>query len=243
VEYANTPFDPHEYVAKKLRVRRVNQVFDFSTTAVLQGYNLSPTTPMTIEGGRFHGARIPTPDEAYTIYTRLLSPAVPSLLRDQAAVWLYENLKSSDFFNNLFAAVDHVLQAPANAPLGACSICRVTPCASLDTNPLPLWILKRQREGVTNGPKQRHETYKRVYNKSYKARVPVPDCWLLAIRCNFPGLPIVGFRPRTYKRILHMVQQPHGNLHDDLHFNFEEDDSSVDEEDGEDEDGGGDEED
>jgi len=121
-----------------------------------------------VRNGRFAGRRFPSPHQCVTIYkVTTWNRGVLADNDDAVPLWIYANLASSSFFNDLFSAAEHYLKLNvADVP---CDICEQQPCTALNAD---------------------------CYPKYGFARVPLPDSWLLSIRCSFPGPPIVGYRPR-----------------------------------------------
>jgi hypothetical protein len=97
-------------------------------------------------------------------------------------------------------------------------------------------------DDVEHGASQRrHACYKECFPRVGFARLPIYDCWLLAIRLCHPGGPIVGFRPKYLKGDNDHVQvqveemEP-AEMEEDEEEEDEEDEMEEDEEEEEEED-------
>ena len=114
---------------------------------------------------------------------------------DEIPLWIYYNLGSSSFFNNLFDAAEFFLRDGAAAEM--CPTCEHQPCMALNQTLPPYWITSMLHPPAnTNPTNRRFQCYRKCHPQYGHARVPLPDCWVLAIRICHPGDHIVGFRPR-----------------------------------------------
>jgi len=203
VDFANGAFDRNEFEAGSSvwRLRQGDMKAWFSPSTVYAGYQAHPTVPITVITGLFTGKRFPTPAEAKQIY-QLATHGRGSLQDDEVAIWIYHNLGSSSYFNDLFSAADFFLTRVDDAD-EICPTCEQCPCLALNRELPPVWIGRVGHSDPENAPAWRFTEYRDCHQKYGGARVPLPDCWVLAIRCAFPGGPITGFRPR----FLHAVNE------------------------------------
>ena len=146
--------------------------------------------------GLFAGRMFPKPDACQRLYN-LLTRGEGVLQGRQVPVWVYQNMGSSSFFNDLFRAAENFL-GMANPATTQCGICETTPCLALADLP-PFWIAKMRDPDNATPHALRYRCYKECHPRSGYARIPLHDCWLLAIRLCHPGGDITGFRPRYIK--------------------------------------------
>jgi hypothetical protein len=147
----------------------------------------------------FKGRIFPTPDQCLQLYN-LLTLGEGPMTGDDFIRWLYYNLGSSSFFNDLFSAASEFLLP--NPQARSCGLCTQLPCVALNPTFIPSWItLMRAWPAGKKAEALRYQAYKNCHAKIGFSRVPIPDCHLLAIRCCLPGGPIVGFRPRYIKKM------------------------------------------
>ena len=152
-----------------------------------------------MDGGLFKGKVFPTPAECEDLNS-LLTWDEGVLQGDNFILWVYYCLGTSSFFNDLFGAAHHVLRPNPNGT--NCEYCHQTPCVALNSNLPPSWIIKLRTWQANISPESlRYKCYKECHPKIGHARVPLPDCWLLAIRLALPGGQITGFKPRYLKAV------------------------------------------
>jgi hypothetical protein len=143
--------------------------------------------------GLFNGKIFPTPAQCEAVYNAMTWNE-GTLEGNARTQWIYSNLGASSFFNDLFGAFEEVLRViPFPLPT-TCKICNTTPCMALNRALPPMWITKMQENNL--GPHNRHVCYKACHPRVGFARIPIPDCWLLAIRCCLHGGLITGFQPK-----------------------------------------------
>jgi len=222
INFANGEFDENLFLAgsKSWRIKQGKSFFtfsfqnrtetsavtgtraaDFSAITVWDAYERFPLVPVTVRNGLFQGRRFPNPQECKRIYDELTWNE--GLLNEKAAsLWIYENLGTSSFFNDLFQATEFFLN-PASLN-SQCPFCEVTPCMAFHRALDPFWIsFMREPPAGVNAEGRRFRAYQQCHLQIGYARIPIHDCWLLAIRCTHPGGAIRGFRPKYLK-----VQQP-----------------------------------
>ena len=244
IEYANGFFDEPAYLegSANWEVIQGARRARYSPTTVLTMYRTA-TAPVRLTNGLFRQRTFPTPAECLTIYQAVTWGEVTglTLTGDNITAWVYENLGASSFFNDLFTAAECFLKV--DALTATCAICEQQPCAALNRTFPPLWMVTKRDPPAGKSPEAlRYACYKSCHPKYGFSRVPLPDCWLLAIRLCLPGGPITGFRPRYLKKraVEVVVEIPVApDEPDDAFVNFE--DFPLPEPAGEDHDHGGDE--
>jgi len=107
-------------------------------------------------------------------------------------IWVYENLGSSSYFDNLWDGYHALETARAGE---RCAVCDFLPCLALpgsnDFDP-PWWT---KPKGKKDNRERRHACYKEVKSSSIFRSV-IHSCWLFGIRLRYPGGPITGYKPR-----------------------------------------------
>ena len=227
IEYVNGVFDQQAFVtgSSAWRIKQGARTSTFNATTVLQAYTVQ-NTAVYVDSGLFKGKKFPTKAECSTLFKLLTWGKKTALKETEVPLWIYHNLGSSSFFNDLFSAAEFFL-CP-DALITTCPSCEQLPCMALNVPFPPYWI-GSMTDGV-HGPaasNRRYEAYKKCHPKFGRARVPLGDCLVLAIRCCHPGGEIVGFLPRYIPRTVEQLAVVEIPLGDDVdNYQVESEDES-----------------
>ena len=147
IEYVNGVFDQQAFVtgSSAWRIKQGARTSTFNATTVLQAYTVQ-NTAVYVDSGLFKGKKFPTKAECSTLFKLLTWGKKTALKETEVPLWIYHNLGSSSFFNDLFSAAEFFLRP--DALITTCPSCEQLPCMALNVPFPPLLDRLHDRRGT-----------------------------------------------------------------------------------------------